>query len=105
MSSLTGLSASYLHLSICTPVAVKATAGLRLPGPQEDTEILNAVEDHLLSAYLFILPDRDKVAIMDERDEGVCAWIQANYIIDTMRAESHADASSYAVFDLGGGST
>ena len=42
---------------------------------------------------------------MDERDEGVNAWIQANYILDTIRAESHADASSYAALDLGGGST
>ena len=92
-------------LHSCTPVAVKATAGLRLLGPQESTAILTAVEDHLLSAYPFILPDRDAVAIMDGRDEGVYAWITANYLLDTIRADSPADASPYAVLDLGGGST
>ena len=105
MSSLTRHSASYLHLSSCTPVAVRATAGLRLLGPQESTEILNVVEDHLLSAYPFILPDRDAAVIMDGRDEGVYAWITANYLLDTICADSHADASSYVVLDLGGGST
>ncbi|KAL4073325.1 nucleoside phosphatase family-domain-containing protein [Scleroderma yunnanense] len=89
----------------CTPVAVKATAGLRLLGAQESTEILNAVEEHLVSAYPFILPDRDAVAIMDGRDEGVYAWITANYLLDTIRPDSPAGVAPYAVLDLGGGST
>ena len=61
------------YLNSCTPVSVKAAAGPRLLDPQESTAILTAVEDHLLSAYPFILPDRDAVAIMDGRDEGVYA--------------------------------
>ena len=55
------------YLNSCTPVSP------RLLDPQERTAILTAVEDHLLSAYPFILPDRDAVAIMDGRDEGVYA--------------------------------
>lgn len=92
-------------LHSCTPVAVKATAGLRLLGAQESIDILDAVEEHLLSAYPFILPDRDAVAIMDGRDEGVYAWITANYLLDTIRVDSPAGAAPYAVLDLGGGST
>ncbi|KAL4066977.1 hypothetical protein V8B97DRAFT_1919216 [Scleroderma yunnanense] len=62
-----GVSAS---LHSYTLVATKATAGLHLLGAQESTEILNAVERHLVSTYPFILSDRGAVAIMDGGDEG-----------------------------------
>ena len=35
-------------LHSCTPVTVKATAGLRLLGRQESTEMLNTVGEHLI---------------------------------------------------------
>ncbi|KAF8837850.1 hypothetical protein BDN67DRAFT_151247 [Paxillus ammoniavirescens] len=92
-------------LRMCTPVAVKATAGLRLLGQQESADILLAVEKHLIDDYPFPLPEKDSVVIMDGKDEGVYAWITVNYLLDTIRADSPKDSATYAVLDLGGGST
>jgi guanosine-diphosphatase len=89
----------------CTPVAVKATAGLRLLGAAESAEILEAVRRRLREVYPFPLASQDPVAIMDGADEGVYAWITANYLMDTIRADSPATAVPYAVLDLGGAST
>ncbi|KAG1860148.1 nucleoside phosphatase family-domain-containing protein [Suillus subalutaceus] len=92
-------------LQSCTPVAVKATAGLRLLGAHQSDSILTAVHDHILSKYPFPFPDKDGVVIMDGKDEGVYAWITANYLLNTIRGDSPKDAPPYAVLDLGGGST
>jgi guanosine-diphosphatase len=89
----------------CTPVAVKATAGLRALGHQDSDDILQAVEKHLTDDYPFPLPDTDGVIIMDGKDEGVYAWITVNYLMKTIGAHSPKDATTYAVLDLGGGST
>lgn len=53
----------------CTPVAVKATAGLRLLGDKESTAILQAVESWLKTDFPFSLVE-DGVVVMDGRDEG-----------------------------------
>ncbi|XP_006462921.1 hypothetical protein AGABI2DRAFT_72811 [Agaricus bisporus var. bisporus H97] len=92
-------------LRSCTPVAVKATAGLRLLPGSQSTDILHAVEDRLRRHYPFPLPPKDAVVIMDGKDEGVYAWITSNYLLDTIRATSPTDIPSYAVLDLGGAST
>ncbi|KAF9222946.1 hypothetical protein BS17DRAFT_782856 [Gyrodon lividus] len=92
-------------LRSCTPVAVKATAGLRFLGSQESADILLAVEGHLTDKYPFPLPEKDGVVIMDGKDEGVYAWITVNYLLDTIRADSPKGSATYAVLDLGGGST
>ncbi|KAI0304320.1 nucleoside phosphatase family-domain-containing protein [Multifurca ochricompacta] len=89
----------------CTPVAVKATAGLRLLGAPQAAEILDAVRERLSTMYPFPLVPEDPVAIMDGRDEGVYAWVTANYLMDTIRADSLKTAVPYAVLDLGGAST
>lgn len=89
----------------CTPVAVKATAGLRLLGASQSSEILDAVRRHLSADYPFPLASQDPVVIMDGRDEGVFAWVTANYLMDTIRADSPRTAVPYAVLDLGGAST
>jgi guanosine-diphosphatase len=89
----------------CTPVAVKATAGLRLLGAAQSAEILDAVRRHLSTAYPFPLASPDPVVIMDGRDEGVFAWVTSNYLMDTIRADSPKTAAPYAVLDLGGAST
>lgn len=89
----------------CTPVAVKATAGLRLLGPKESQEILDAVKHRLEEKYPFSLPSKDPVVIMDGSDEGVYAWITANYLMNTIRATTPANTPTYAVLDLGGAST
>ena len=91
------------NLRKCTPVAVKATAGLRLLGHEQSEEILAAVKERIIEKYPFKLVDKDGVVIMDGRDEGVYAWITANYLLDTIRASSNKPP--YAVLDLGGAST
>jgi guanosine-diphosphatase len=89
----------------CAPVAVKATAGLRLLGAEQSAEILEAVRRWLSTAYPFPLASQDPVVIMDGRDEGVYAWVTTNYLMDTIRADSPRTAVPYAVLDLGGAST
>ncbi|KAI8978738.1 nucleoside phosphatase family-domain-containing protein [Trametes punicea] len=92
-------------LQKCTPLAVKATAGLRQLGAQESAAILAAVRRRLEEKYPFSLHGEDAVVIMDGRDEGVYAWLTVNYLLDTIRASSPKDRQSYAVLDLGGAST
>ncbi|KAL4263475.1 GDA1/CD39 NTPase family protein [Pleurotus pulmonarius] len=89
----------------CTPVAVKATAGLRLLGTTESGAILDAVRDRLHMKYPFVLAEKDGVVVMDGKDEGVYAWITANYLLNTIRADTPTDTPTYAVLDLGGAST
>lgn len=93
----------------CTPVAVKATAGLRLLGTTESNAILHAVKHHLSTAYSFPVVSKDGVVIMDGKDEGVYAWITANYLLGTLpsaqASSSNARTTPYAVLDLGGAST
>lgn len=83
----------------CTPIAVKATAGLRLLGEEESSAILKAVETWLENSWPFKLV-QDGVTVMDGRDEGksragagagagtsadpllpgVYAWITINFV-------------------------
>ncbi|KAI8853828.1 nucleoside phosphatase family-domain-containing protein [Chytridium lagenaria] len=56
----------------CTPVAVKATAGLRLVGETKSKAILEAVRNRLGSKYKFKVIEGDEgVGVMDGKDEGV----------------------------------
>ncbi|KAH8812059.1 guanosine-diphosphatase-like protein [Xylogone sp. PMI_703] len=89
----------------CTPVAVKATAGLRLLGPEMSDKILEAVRHRLETVYPFPVVSRENkgVAIMDGSDEGVYAWITTNYLLGKIGTPD--DSPTAAVFDLGGGST
>lgn len=89
----------------CSPVAVKATAGLRLLGPELSTNILEAVRHRLETAYPFPVVSREAggVQIMDGKDEGVFAWITTNYLLGKIGGPD--ETPSAAVFDLGGGST
>jgi guanosine-diphosphatase len=95
-------------LWVCTPVAVKATAGLRLLGIQESEAILTAVRLRLETKYKFGVAERNGVEIMDGKDEGVHAWVTANYLLDALptgRTVGVPLTTPYAVLDLGGAST
>ncbi|KAF4617218.1 hypothetical protein D9613_006321 [Agrocybe pediades] len=92
-------------LQKCTPLAVKATAGLRLLPGSQSADILRAVEKRIHEQYPFQLQEKDGVVIMDGKDEGVYAWITANYLLDTIKADTPKDIATYAVLDLGGAST
>ncbi|PPQ85476.1 hypothetical protein CVT24_008322, partial [Panaeolus cyanescens] len=107
----------------CTEVWVKATAGLRLLGESDAGKILDAVEGRLRDVYPFSVrgeKGKEAVQIMDGKDEGVYAWITANYLLGTIgdkakggdknTANANANANdgsdpTYAVLDLGGAST
>jgi len=92
-------------LKACSPIAVKATAGLRLLGNEKSQKILDAVRTHLEKDYPFpvLAQDQGGVAIMDGSDEGVYAWITTNYLLGNIGGPDHTETA--AVFDLGGGST
>jgi guanosine-diphosphatase len=92
-------------LKACTPVAVKATAGLRMLGEDMSLKILEAVRERLETKYPFPVVSREEngVAIMDGSDEGVYAWITTNYLLGKIGTSDHSETA--AVFDLGGGST
>ncbi|KAL6938187.1 Guanosine-diphosphatase [Hanseniaspora osmophila] len=88
----------------CSPIAVKATAGLRLLGADLSTAILKEVRSHLETNYPFpIVDDKDAISIMGGDDEGVYAWITTNYLLGNIGAPERLPTA--AVFDLGGGST
>ncbi|QLQ79118.1 hypothetical protein HG537_0B04660 [Torulaspora globosa] len=87
----------------CSPVAVKATAGLRLLGSAKSEKILAAVRSHLEEDYPFPVVKKDGVSIMGGDEEGVYAWITTNYLLGNIGAGSKIPTT--AVFDLGGGST
>jgi guanosine-diphosphatase len=89
----------------CTPVAVKATAGLRKLGPEMSEKILQAVRHRLDTVYPFPVVSEEKggVEVMDGKDEGVYAWITTNYLLGKIGGPDKTPTA--AVFDLGGGST
>ncbi|OZJ05783.1 hypothetical protein BZG36_01293 [Bifiguratus adelaidae] len=89
-------------LQKCTPIAVKATAGLRKLGPQKSEKILKAVRNRLETVYPFPIAKTDGVVVMDGREEGIYAWITVNYLLGNF---DDKDSNTAAVFDLGGGST
>ncbi|KAK3844127.1 MAG: putative guanosine-diphosphatase [Linnemannia gamsii] len=92
---------TYLHSS--TPVAVKATAGLRLLGEEKSEMILTAVRRRLESMYPFPIVKDQGVAVMDGADEGVYAWVTVNYLLE--RFNSFKKKPTVAILDLGGAST
>ncbi|KAG0222063.1 Guanosine-diphosphatase [Mortierella sp. GBA43] len=86
-----------LHTS--TPIAVKATAGLRLLGEERSNRILDAVRQRIVSNYPFQIIEEQGVAVMD----GVFAWVTVNYLLD--RFNSLEKKPTVAILDLGGAST
>ena len=89
----------------CTPIAVKATAGLRKLGEQKSAAILAAVRTRLETQYPFpvVSAANGGVEVMDGKDEGVYAWITTNYLLGKIGGPDKSPTA--AVFDLGGGST
>ena len=95
----------------CTPVAVRATAGLRLLGEKQSKDILDMIANRLREKCDFHLRSNEDVAIMDGRDEGVFAWITANYLLHTIGGSATGNQRiaekkpTFAILDLRGAST
>ncbi|KAF1999825.1 hypothetical protein P154DRAFT_466800 [Amniculicola lignicola CBS 123094] len=89
----------------CSPVALKATAGLRKLGDEKSNNILKAVRARLETKYPFpvVAADKGGVEVMEGKDEGVYAWITANYLLGKIGGPDKNPTA--AVLDLGGGST
>lgn len=89
----------------CSPVAVKATAGLRKLGTEKSNRILQAVRQRLETQYPFPVVSEEKggVEVMAGEQEGVYAWITTNYLLGKIGGPDKTPSA--AVFDLGGGST
>ncbi|KAL9130455.1 MAG: hypothetical protein Q9217_001378 [Psora testacea] len=93
------------ELKSCSPIAVKATAGLRKLGEEKSAAILAAVRTRLETQYSFpvVSAANGGVEVMDGKDEGVYAWITTNYLLGKIGGPDKSPTA--AVFDLGGGST
>ena len=93
------------NVKSCTPVAVKATAGLRKLGDEMSQKILAAVRTRLETKFPFpvVSDEMGGVQVMDGKDEGVYAWITTNYLLGKIGGPDKSPTA--AVFDLGGGST
>ncbi|CAI6341210.1 unnamed protein product [Periconia digitata] len=89
----------------CTPIAVKATAGLRKLGEEMSLKILKAVRTRLETEYPFpvVSEEQGGVEVMPGEQEGVYAWITANYLLGKIGGPDKTPTA--AVLDLGGGST
>lgn len=89
----------------CTPVAVKATAGLRKLGEEKSNNTLKAVRHRLETKYPFpvVADEKGGVEVMPGEMEGVYAWITTNYLLGNIG--SPVKDPTAAVLDLGGGST
>jgi guanosine-diphosphatase len=87
-----------------TPLTVKATAGLRLAGPEISSEILASVRELLDTRYPMF--DIDSVEIIEGKDEGVFAWVTTNYFLGNIGTLNESVIRrTAAVFELGGGSS
>ncbi|KAG2193965.1 hypothetical protein INT46_011307 [Mucor plumbeus] len=86
----------------CTPIAVKATAGLRMLGADKSERILDSVRKYL-ETYPFPIAGENGIEIMEGKDEGVYAWITVNYLLGKLKKSQRGQSA--AVFDLGGAST
>ncbi|OLL24167.1 putative guanosine-diphosphatase [Neolecta irregularis DAH-3] len=91
------------ELHACTPIAVKATAGLRLLGDKESQAIIDAVQCRLEKSCPFALVKDNGVEVLDGKSEGVYGWITVNYLRDSLAV--NASDITAATFDLGGAST
>lgn len=86
----------------CTPIELKATAGLRLIGPEKSEAILEAIRS-LFKEYPFIVKGKDAAIVMDGKDEGPYAWMTVNFLLETLTRKTASKTA--AIIDMGGAST
>jgi Golgi nucleoside diphosphatase len=89
-----------------TPIALYATAGLRLVKPQSASDAILEELRGALAASPFLFDPKD-VAITQGKLEGVFAWTTVNFLLGNLDGGGGgADSAPTAgIIDLGGGST
>lgn len=80
-----------------TPIALKATAGLRLLPGHEADRLLAVIRGWLQRQPFLMLPD--SVSVIDGVEEGVNGWVTLNFLSHTL-----GKAESLSVIELGGAS-
>lgn len=85
-----------------TPLALKASAGLRILGEEKSKPILDAVGKALSESGFKQVWDPE---IMDGDKEAVYSWVTLNYLAKVLGQKGKSLADSYGTLDLGGGST
>uniref|UniRef100_UPI00358FFDBF ectonucleoside triphosphate diphosphohydrolase 6-like isoform X2 n=1 Tax=Myxine glutinosa TaxID=7769 RepID=UPI00358FFDBF len=83
-----------------TPLALLATAGLRLLPTHRSHALLEQVRREFIQSPFIV--NNDSVAIMNGSDEGFLAWLSINFLKGTFQKPIH---ESLGILDLGGGST
>ena len=85
-----------------TPIALKATAGLRLLPAEQSEAIIDEVKKVLENSGF--QPSDKLIEIMNPMEEGLFAWFTVNYLLGHFDAGKKLGQSA-ASLDLGGGST
>ena len=85
-----------------TPLALKASAGLRILGEEKSVPILNGVKDLLNNQPFQQLWNPE---IMDGTKEAVYSWVTLNYLADSFNKHGSSAKDTFGTLDLGGGST
>ncbi|KAL3109841.1 hypothetical protein niasHT_011144 [Heterodera trifolii] len=86
-----------------TPIAFRATAGVRLLSEKEADAILSEIESEVLSSGLLV--DDDAVGVLSGTDEGVFGWFTLNFLLARLEGVLERQSKAVAALDLGGGST
>ncbi len=68
-----------------TPIALGATAGLRLIGEDAASKILAATREYILARYDFLVRSERDIRILDGNEEGKYAWIAVNTLLGQVR--------------------
>uniref|UniRef100_A0A914HLC2 Apyrase n=1 Tax=Globodera rostochiensis TaxID=31243 RepID=A0A914HLC2_GLORO len=91
------------ELWVKTPIAFRATAGVRLLPEKEADAILSEIESEVLSSGLLV--DDDAVGMLSGTDEGVFGWFTLNFLLARLDGALERYTKAVAALDLGGGST
>ena len=86
----------------CSPISVKATAGLKLLNPTVAKEITTSISNFLSTQYPFPVAKDGGVSIMDSSEEAAYTWVTANFLLGNIGYGTKIPTS--AIFDLGSGS-
>lgn len=86
-----------------TPIALRATAGLRLLGPEMSEAILSLTKSALNSSeYMF---KEDWASVLSETEEANYAWTTVNYLLGNLDPEKDPQHDGYVgALELGGAS-